>query len=166
MYLRPIISPDAGRMILPGQQAAIPVLLNSQICRSAQPIRGTLSSTHQSFGVRKLANGLHATAASGGPLGMICVIVVPPIGAPIAWQQSTPFLHSDTPMMGFNAEVRVATARMTTELRNILFKLGSVFFRCVFDFSSYDGAFLFSTYMDPDGMALRTARIQPQMNDI
>ena len=88
------MSPDAGRMILPGQQAAIPVLFNSQICQSAQPICGTLSSTHQSFGVRKLANGLHATAASGGPLGMIWLIVVPAIGAPIAWQQSTPFLHS------------------------------------------------------------------------
>ena len=90
MYLRPIMSPDAGRMILPGQQAAIPVLFNSQICQPAQPIRGKLSSTHQSFGVRKLANGLHATAASGGPLGMIWLIEVPVTGAPIAWQQSTP----------------------------------------------------------------------------
>ena len=65
---------------------------------------------------------------------MIWLIVVPAIGAPIAWQQSTLFLHSDTPMMGFNAEVRVATARMRTELRNILFELESAFFRSVFFF--------------------------------
>ena len=81
---------------------------------------------------------------------MIWLIGVPTIGAPIAWQQSTLFLHSDTPMMGFNAEVSVATARMMTELKNMLFKLGSAFFRCVFYFSSYDGAFLSSTYMDPE----------------
>ena len=65
---------------------------------------------------------------------MIWLIVVPTIGAPIAWQQSTLFLHSDTPMMGFNAEASVATARMRTELKIMLFKLKSAFFRCGFYF--------------------------------
>ena len=123
MYLRPITSPDADRMILLEQQAAIPVLFNSQMCQPAQPVYETSSSSHQSFGVRRLANGLHPTAASGGPPGMIWLIGVPTIGAPIAWQQSTLFLHSDTPMMGFNAEASVATARMRIELKNMLFKL-------------------------------------------
>ena len=81
---------------------------------------------------------------------MIWLIVVPAIGAPIAWQQSTLFLHSDTPMMGFNAEASVATARMRTELKNMLFKHGSAFFRCAFYFLSCDRVFLSSMYMDPE----------------
>ena len=69
--------------------------------------------------------------ASGGPLGMIWLIVVPAIGAPIAWQQSTLFLHSDTPMMGFNAEASVATARMRTGVKNMLLRAINAVFRCV-----------------------------------